>query len=207
MSKPWQNEPDYYYEIYKDHKIIILRNDNMKHLCGYVSPNKDQYKTHYDCAPAKFLNCHGGLTYSDTFDSEYVASRYEFNNEEEKLKLINFIGDSYWLGFDCGHGGDYFEFNMPDEFLPPAWNMINLLAKESVYRDLQYVINECRGIVDQIIENPIYKHYYNFDYDDEDNIKTWFYDNSNLLQNTICEGTYLATNSDDEFMVIKLYSM
>ena len=69
------------------------------------------------------IEVHGGVTYT---------GRREF-------KQPNYIAD-YVLGFDCGHAGD----------LVPGIN--NNLAIEYVYRDIEYVTNECKNLAKQLKE-------------------------------------------------------
>ena len=71
--------------------------------------------------------------------------------------------DLWWLGFDCGHAGDCPDYDMLEELfgddemvqhrLKDRW-----LYKEYEVRSLEYVQQECRNLVDQIIR-LIEKHY------------------------------------------------
>lgn len=64
--------------------------------------------------------CHGGLTFAGFFD----------NDRADKDRL-------FFIGFDCAHSGDICSFS-------------TMFNNTDVYRDLQYVKNQCRKIVDQI---------------------------------------------------------
>lgn len=64
-----------------EYKCKIFRNKHMKNLCGYVILTSDNkfYNVDYNDIP---VNVHGGLTFSNFYDGEYM------------------------IGFDCAHSGD-----------------------------------------------------------------------------------------------------
>lgn len=66
---------------------------------------------------------HGGVTYT---------GRREFEQP-------NYIAD-YVLGFDCVHAGD----------LVPA---VKSFHEKEVYRDIEYVTNECKNLAKQLKES------------------------------------------------------
>jgi len=134
---PWVQETDF--EVF-DHKGItccIRRNPVMFNLNGYCKlPDRHKYIdiSYFDIP----YEVHGGLTFGEWMD--------------EKKK------DEFWIGFDCCHSMDYSpkdyyhkkmmseelrnmmlpKFEMPDEFKP-------------VYRDIEYVRNQCRELAEQIL--------------------------------------------------------
>ncbi len=73
--------------------------------------------------PYPLLDCHGGVTFM-----------------EEKLHTKKFSAPpgGCWTGFDCGHGYDY---------SPKG----NYNAKYAVYRDIAYVRNQIKRMIDQIL--------------------------------------------------------
>lgn len=122
------------------------------HRCGYVGipKNHKYYKSFY--GDLENISCHGGLTYSE---SHLVG-------QDDK--------DTWWIGFDCAHFMDdpdfesvekYFKgdeykdiikfsknFNLKD-YVPAGLN-IPIIDNHGVVRDLEYVMSECKYIVDQI---------------------------------------------------------
>lgn len=110
------------------------------HLCGYVNIPQDHtmYGKKYDDIN---IDCHGGLTFS------------EFKKED----------NTYWIGFDCAHLGDYvpsmglFKNTHPiikafGEAFPIPEEYKDLSIFNPVYRNVNFCINECKSIVDQLIE-------------------------------------------------------
>lgn len=88
-----------------------------------------------------YFNVHGGITYAGGNERDYPIK-----------------SDLWWLGFDCGHAGDGKDL----EKILELWG-INPHIRQRVeiekefyldepVRDLEYVQQECRNLVDQIIE-------------------------------------------------------
>ena len=104
------------------------------HLCGYVQIPKDHiYFGDNDIC----VDCHFGLTF-------------------------NYANEEHWIGFDCGHSGDIIPTielfkkqreaaGEPDPFpIPKKFHDIALF--HPVYRNISYCVEECVGIIDQLIE-------------------------------------------------------
>ena len=94
-----------------------------------------------------YFNVHGGLTYSDGGKNSHHPVD----------------SDLWWLGFDCGHAGDQADY----ELLNKLWGddervkvrlMNPLYLDGDEIRSKEYVEQECRNLVDQIID-LIDKHY------------------------------------------------
>ncbi len=140
----WVEEFDqieFTYEHYKCSAVRVVKKEPFAkvehyfggHLCGYVQiPKKHPLygKSWDDIAIA----CHGGITCNE-------------NHEE------------HWIGFDCAHLNDYVpsmeKFRKENKIneifpMPKEFSMYSLFRKE--YRNILYVMNECRIIVDQLIE-------------------------------------------------------
>lgn len=138
MSKPIQEER---FE-YKGFPCVILF-QSMGFRCGYVGLPKDNqyYGKEYDGIP---VNCHCGLTYS---------SSTLFHQEEK---------NTWWIGFDCGHACDGFDIDKLKEYYADddeVTRMINymhsyhtMMNEDYDYRTLDYVKEECKKIVDQLVE-------------------------------------------------------
>ena len=115
--------------------------------CGYVGlpENNKYYKKKYDDIP---IDCHCGLTYSK-------PGLFGQNDN-----------DTWWIGFDCGHffdGIDKDTFNKlyekemlkmnPVEYRAYMMNFDCMceINREYPIHTQEYVENECRKIVDQIV--------------------------------------------------------
>ena len=123
MSK----EGDYKEFIHKGFKCVIKRHPDIGHLCGYVGlpMNHKYYKKHYDDIG---IDVHGGLTFSDFL-----------------------LEDGLWyIGFDCIHSGDMGPLSYVK--YPEMYNDERISIIKEEYRDLEYVENEIKGMVDQLIE-------------------------------------------------------
>jgi len=141
-SEPWDYEPDKETFIYRSMPCVILRNA-MGCLCGYVGITKQHpwYKMDYNELVVAETNVHGGLTYAD----EVV---YGADNKFQKWVIEN-IGihvsfqnkDMWWFGFDCAHGFDVCP-KYPRE----------LRLSDATYKDITYVRNECKSLVDQLLK-------------------------------------------------------
>ena len=119
--------------VYKGYNCLIRRPHpfTMGHLCGYVEIPKEHkyYEKDYDDIG---INCHWGLTFGSHLDKQAI---------EEKGFSDFDIG--YWIGFDCAHCDD----------LSPMQNIIfNFIYKDVVYRDMEYVENQIKSIVEQLIK-------------------------------------------------------
>lgn len=144
----WVEEPDLILVDYKGYEISIKRVLWREiycpyeayfggHLCGYVRiPKSHPYFKTQKCEE---IICHGGITY------------------DEKKRIV-----PHEIGFDCGHSGDYVptlelfkkqriesgEFNPP----PVPEEFKNMALFNPVYRNLNFCIEECISIVDQLID-------------------------------------------------------
>lgn len=131
---------------YKGFPCVVLFMP-MGYRCGYVGLPKGNkyYRKKYDDIPA---DCHCGLTYSEN---------HLFGQDDK---------DTWWIGFDCGHycdGADKetFEKYYMDELKSKAVDterasvvsayMMFDPYDEYPFRTREYVENECRKIVDQIV--------------------------------------------------------
>lgn len=106
------------------------------HLCGYIQI-PDYHPYFKDKDKCDNMDCHGGITFNQAHDE-------------------------HWIGFDCAHSGDYvpsMEFmrrtnpeliSIPEKFpLPPGFEKFSLF--NTIYRNVQFCIDECTKIVDQLI--------------------------------------------------------
>jgi len=100
-------------------RCVVLANvGGMGHRCGYVAvpPSHPLYQKEYSedtrlGFPDELIDVHGGVTFSDT----------KLNTE------IPCVGDMWWFGYDCMHGGD-----------------------SPFIQDLDYCVAECESMASQL---------------------------------------------------------
>ena len=119
-------------EIYKGYHIVCMF--VTAHRCGYIGlPKGHKYAgKDYDAID---VSVHGGLTYSEHAPSFRLG------------------GFEYYLGFDCGHWQDAPDIETmkrhgADEKYLSCWSAF----PGDVVRTQQYVIEECKSVVNQIID-------------------------------------------------------
>ncbi len=130
---PWDGEPDRLE--FRSHGFACLakRNMVMGFWCGYVGlpPEHPLYGKDYNQVEETHdIRVHGGLTYSALCNEAIGICHKPAPGEPEDL---------FWLGFDCAHGGD----------LEPAIRALGF-GFHAVYRDLEYVKQECEQLADQL---------------------------------------------------------
>ena len=110
--------------------------ESVNFLTEYWKKRKRCSEEYCSHTPESMFSVHGGLTYSDEC------------NEKICHKTDN--GDHvWWFGFDCAHSGDKSMFTKVHE----AMNLkFSNLHKNDVYRDINYVMSECRSLAKQIHE-------------------------------------------------------
>lgn len=128
--------------IYKGYPCVVLFT-RMAFRNGYVGLPKTSmfYGKNYGDIP---VCCHGGLTY---------GKKYLYGQDDK---------DTWWVGFDCGHFGDGFDLEKANEYFEYNEEVKGLLFSlrklhsiennEYEFRTLGYVKENCKQIVDQIIE-------------------------------------------------------
>jgi len=131
---PWDSEGDRFDFRYRGLPCLALRGP-LGSWCGYVGvyPGHPAYKVHYDDIP---VSVHGGLTYSDHCHEPIC------HEEEPGERPV------WWAGFDTSHafdlvpGMEAFRVKYRDMRRPPS---------DDTYRDLSYVIAECKSLADQLL--------------------------------------------------------
>jgi hypothetical protein len=158
-SGPWQNEPDTETFNYKGYTCYIIRNIKATGcLCGYVQlpinhPLVAKAKRSYMDLD-KYIKVHGGITYGQQAIAKETGE------------------ENYYIGFDTGHlgvGGDLspkmsallkMGKEMHDDDLVPLsliknlefliGNRIDDFLPIETYKDINFVRNEIKKMVDQI---------------------------------------------------------
>lgn len=126
---------------YKGFPCVVLFMP-MGYRCGYVGLPKENkyYGKSYDDIP---VDCHCGLTYSS-----------------RKLHTQS-DASTWWIGFDCGHCCDGYDVQKIKELYSDDENIMKQVERMSDYfkifagspvRTLEYCEEECKKIVEQIIE-------------------------------------------------------
>ena len=108
--------------------MVIQRHPTSKHLCGYVGIGSGNSLYGLDTNAvyaAAGLDVHGGVTY---------AEDHAPNSEQEGL---------WWFGFDCAHLGDH---------IP---NLTTSNWQGDVYRDMEFVKQECISLAKQLIHEGV----------------------------------------------------
>lgn len=159
---------------YKGYRCVVVFQD-MGHRCGYVGIDADnplygkQYSDYLDIKKSDlegknigkrgvltvlsaafddnenvklelYFDVHGGLTYSDSNSNYPVESNL------------------WWLGFDCAHCDDAYDLDLVNEYFgenPRIRERIQFEQQWPIFGEIrtkEYVENECRSLVDQIIE-------------------------------------------------------
>ena len=119
---PWQQEPDRVEFMYDGFDCLLHRNWTGV-WCGYVGV-KPGHPMHGKPYGDLNLDAHGGLTYSDGCHGCICHE----SAGGDKL---------WWLGFDCGHGGD---------LVPAMGRALDCMT----YRDMDYAIAQVKGLAVQL---------------------------------------------------------
>lgn len=143
---PWQHEPDkvQFYDPNTGYTCMIIRNHRGA-LCGYVGVPEwhSCYKKNYSVPTVRV---HGSLNYSRHSNGH---AHIPYPEEPENL---------WWFGFDCSHSRDLspaLPTILIEDTTPEGVLMRQIFVKISsrqIYRDLQYVKEECLSLAKQLKE-------------------------------------------------------
>lgn len=145
----WLNEPDLLIFTYKHINCVVARYE-FGAFCGYCLIPSDHFFNNYldyDNEPICDLDVHGGVTFFEEMETS-VSS--------EAMLLAG-----KWIGFDCAHSMDLSpssekEMEKLKENIKKAHpELADLISQESIfprfYRNIDYVIEECCKLSDQIL--------------------------------------------------------
>jgi hypothetical protein len=118
--------------------------------CGYVAVSANHpilkgYKDDYDLP----IRVHGGVTFCEKPNGLV----------EEQLLREDSCGD-VWIGFDANHAWDLHDFEHALKLFPDredeikrikSWDI--LFSHDSYFRSNDYIEDECKSMIDQIINN------------------------------------------------------
>lgn len=112
-----------------------------QHRCGYVGVDDDIPQLD----KSFHLSVHGGFTYRE------FSNPWNFN-----------FGKKYWFGFHCAHSSDLPDFPsaikygfLPQDYLVPIGMGDSFHECKSETRTLEYVISECKFVIDQLLEEEL----------------------------------------------------
>ena len=106
------------------------------YLCGYALCERGTalYGEYHNARILDRIKVHGGLSFSGKRNHSGV--------------------EGWWLGFDCAHVGDGFSEEYCDEnyleALSSSARTMRDLCDWSVVRDLNYVTDECKSLINQL---------------------------------------------------------
>lgn len=118
-----KNEPVYKKFEYRGYIYEVVRNRTMLHYCGYVYTKFNEPNGNMIIEDRNRIYCHGGITYSD----------------DKKI------------GFDTAHYTDIVPMLIDDRTSKLFDDMFGFRL-EPTYKDIDFCENECRNIIDQLIE-------------------------------------------------------
>lgn len=119
---------------YKGHDCICIFCRN-GYRCGYVSTAFRRYYSRFD------INCHCGLNFAGVLPEAYAPKK------------------PFYIGFDCGHicdGRDIrlaYEYGLIDEVTKEMLEKDFHYLSDYPVRDVDYVVEQCKKIVDQLEES------------------------------------------------------
>lgn len=151
MNKEWETEPNRVEFEHLGFPCLIKRHYSMGFLCGYVGV-PPSHPWHGKGYPSVEAEVHGGLTYSAECDGDPVDGICHKPKEGQ-------TDDTWWLGFDCGHGYDFIPYAI-SEYANPMWALGQMVApafeqplQENVpkeeYRNIEYVRMQCEKLAAQ----------------------------------------------------------
>lgn len=135
---------------YKEYDYLVVFNE-LGHRCGYVELPENHYidgvlrsgDDQWEVIETA-LNVHGGIT----FTGNYTNPR----------PILGVKGDEIWLGFDCSHYGDNRDKKTALKYFSHRPEIVYLHGKPSllpdsgVIRDYTYVEEQCKHLIEQLIE-------------------------------------------------------
>jgi hypothetical protein len=147
---PYQDEPDkvQFADEATGLPCLIRRVEALGSLCGYVGVPEGHpwHGQDYDNVDA---DVHGGLTFAGAGGGGDEATSICHKPEPDEPDTV------YWLGFDCGHGGDLFPA-MQSDYAQAVAMMSAIVGGTGIgrrssgaYRDLAYVKSELASLARQ----------------------------------------------------------
>jgi hypothetical protein len=118
---------------YRNYKYLVVFYKT-GHRCGYVSIPENHLFYGKDSSEIE-IECHGGLTFS------------------EKIEDSKLFENGFWIGFDCAHCYDKTDVESIEKYFGEnKFSTIIFNDIESTVRTKEYVVSECKNIINQLIE-------------------------------------------------------
>ena len=141
---PWLHEADKVQsqDEHTGYVCLAKRNFKMGFWCGYVGIPEGHflYGIEYNHMIYQGLDIyiHGGITFSGFCDEENpIEGICHVNENNQRI---------WWLGFDCGHDGDYIPHGTETQYHLSK----HLMLPYVTYKDLEYVKRECKELTRQL---------------------------------------------------------
>jgi hypothetical protein len=161
MTYKWEIEPDKLDFVDKNtgYKCAILRHPRHRTLNGYVILPEDHifygkvFDEVWDNDELRHIKVHGGVNFAG-YVSETLWSDCEELKNCDGLKI--FQESDYMIGFDCGHyndfvPGDWFPSKDSEYYFEPSGAVdYEWLAERGIYRDIEYVMRQCKKLAKQL---------------------------------------------------------
>jgi hypothetical protein len=120
----------FYIKEYKGYTFVVFQHPRSGHLNGYVELKPIDEEL-LDQNQINKLDCHGGITYQCNLDWIFKTPK------------------SKYIGFGCAHLGDKTPFV---DALFPSLGFSDLIYPSEIWRDEAYIEENCKALVDQLIE-------------------------------------------------------
>ncbi len=143
----WVEEPDLIKFMYREYECTVSRVSLKEpyskeedyfggHLCGYVTLNNDHTLYSKEDLLNDEIDCHGGITFNEYDDEKHI------------------------IGFDCAHPQDVNpsmiilinKYNLSERLFPIPEELKKYSFFNPTYKNVNYVLEECKSIVDQLIK-------------------------------------------------------
>ena len=162
--------------IYKDYRCITIFT-SLGYRCGYVGVPKGNYLYGKHCLDTLPISI-SELENEEVGKRGIIPLMCQYFSDEDNANVkvdlyfnvhggITFTGDEHpvecelwWLGFDCGHYNDGKDYDKLEQLWGDNKGIQYIINNEKAHqifdsyqiRELDYVQQECRNLVDQIIE-------------------------------------------------------
>lgn len=109
--------------------------------CGYVAISEEIIKKYNINENNIDVRVHGGVTF--------------FENHHPLKNMLSHPCTDFWIGFDANHYRDGMDCDLLKKIFPKS-RLLELkyefLSSEDEIRDLNYMIEECKRLIDQLIK-------------------------------------------------------
>ena len=125
-------EPEILYDGWEEGiRIIILSLGT--HPCAYVGIPESHPVAGWDYEALSFVECHGGFTYSEKGDDDYLPA------------------GCWWYGWDYAHAGDWMGY-YTEEDKKGAFRDYKKWTTEEIYQEARWVAYQMRKVMNWVEE-------------------------------------------------------